>query len=328
MSTTPSKWRYTKGLHGLGNGLYAYLVPDGSWGWSNAGLIVDGAESLLVDTLFDLPLTREMLEKMRNMVPAAKNIGALVNTHSNGDHTFGNQLLAGARIIASNGCVAEMKQRPPEHYQSLLANWRSLGVAGQFWYEVVGSRFDFSGIRLTLPSETFDGRMDVRVGDKDVQLVEVGPAHTRGDVLVYVPKDRVVFAGDIMFVGAHPAVWSGPVTGWIKACERILAWDVDVVVPGHGPITDKAGVRHFRDYLAYLLAESRKCHEAGMSFEQATDRISLDRWASWGEQERLCVNVYACYREIVGESMPPPDVTVMLGHMGKRYFDRISGGRE
>ena len=75
-----SKWPYTKGLHDLGTGCFAYLQPDGSWGWSNAGLIVDGDQTLLVDTLFDLALTGEMLGQMRAAVPAAKSIGRLVNT--------------------------------------------------------------------------------------------------------------------------------------------------------------------------------------------------------------------------------------------------------
>src|SRR5438445_5970841 len=85
-----SKWTYTKGLHDLGNGCYAYLQPDGSWGWSNAGLIVDhgASSSMLVDTLFDLKLTREMLATMRKAERAASNIGTVVNTHSNGDHVF------------------------------------------------------------------------------------------------------------------------------------------------------------------------------------------------------------------------------------------------
>lgn len=322
MTTSTAKWRFTKGLHDLGNGLHAYLVPDGSWGWSNAGLISDGGESLLVDTLFDLPMTSEMLASMRDAVPAAKRIGSLVNTHGNGDHTFGNQLLEGSRIIASNGCVEDMKHRPPEQYAGWQKDWPSMGMAGKFWQEVIGSRFDFSGIRLTLPTETFDHRMDLKVGDKEVQLIEVGPAHTRGDVLVYVPQDRTVFTGDIMFVGAHPAIWTGPVSNWIAACDLMLGWDVETIVPGHGPITDKDGVREFRDYLIYLLAESRRCLEAGMSFEQAVDAISMDRWANWGEDERLCVNVYACYREISGGALPAPNVMDMLALMGKRHFAR------
>src|ERR1700746_120307 len=96
-----SKARYTKALKDIGNGLWAYLQPDGSWGWSNAGLIVDGDQTLLVDTLFDLKLTGEMLDEMRRSIPAAERIGAVVNTHANGDHTFGNQLVEGAVVIAS-----------------------------------------------------------------------------------------------------------------------------------------------------------------------------------------------------------------------------------
>src|SRR5260370_6038721 len=109
-----SKWQYTKGLHDLGTGCFAYLQPDGSWGFSNAGLIVDGDQTLLVDTLFDLALTGEMLVQMRAAVPAAKSIGRLVNTHANGDHTFGNQLVAGAQIIASRARAEGMKEPPAE----------------------------------------------------------------------------------------------------------------------------------------------------------------------------------------------------------------------
>ncbi len=110
MAQAIGKWSYTKGLHDLGNGCYAFLQPDGGWGWSNAGLVVDGGESMLVDTLFDLKLTREMLDTMRRAEPkAAARIGALVNTHSNGDHCFGNQLVTGAEIISSKACAEEME---------------------------------------------------------------------------------------------------------------------------------------------------------------------------------------------------------------------------
>ena len=72
-------WDYNKGLHELGNGAWAWLAPDGSWGWSNAGLITDGEESLLVDTLFDLELTAEMLKSMQEIfgsekVPASRTL--------------------------------------------------------------------------------------------------------------------------------------------------------------------------------------------------------------------------------------------------------------
>jgi cyclase len=317
-----SKWQYTKGLHDIGRGSFAYLVPDGSWGWSNAGLIADSGQTMLVDTLMDLPKTREMLTAMRDAVPSSVDIGALVNTHANGDHTFGNQLLKGSRIIASKACQEDLPSRPPAQYAKWAREWETMGDAGRFWHEVLGSRFDFEGIELTLPNETFSGEMQMKVGDKDVRLVELGPAHTRGDVVVYLPQDRVVFTGDIMFADAHPAVWAGPVSNWIRACERILGWDVDVVVPGHGPITDKAGVRAMRDYFQYLLDESRLCKDAGMNFEQAAEKMMADQHVKWEEDERLYANVYACYRELE-PSLPAPEMMTMLGLFAKRYFQKL-----
>src|SRR5271156_5612091 len=103
---------YQKGMHEVADGVWAYLQPDGGWGWSNAGLITDGDRSLLVDTLFDLKLTGEMLHAMRRTTPAANDIDALVNTHANGDHWYGNSLVAGAEIVASARPAAERPDFP------------------------------------------------------------------------------------------------------------------------------------------------------------------------------------------------------------------------
>jgi cyclase len=123
-------WQYTKGLHDLGSGCFAYLQPDGSWGWSNAGLVSDGDQTLLVDTLFDLPLTAAMLKTMRDAVPAARNIRKLVNTHANGDHTFGNQLVEGAEIIQCRPCAEEYAEATPERAAARALGWKELGEGG------------------------------------------------------------------------------------------------------------------------------------------------------------------------------------------------------
>jgi glyoxylase-like metal-dependent hydrolase (beta-lactamase superfamily II) len=314
-----ARWTYTKGLHDLGNGCWAWLLPDGSWGYSNAGLVADGGETLLVDTLFDLRLTREMLEGMQRAVPGAARIDTLVNTHANGDHTFGNQLVEGARIVAARGTLEDMRHRPPEEFVRMLRERDTLGEAGAFMWEVMGSRFHFfDGIRYTPPTEVFDGAMTMHVGGKRVELVDVGPAHTRGDVLVHVPDDRTVFTGDILFVNGHPAVWAGPVSNWIAACDRILGWDVEIVVPGHGPITDKSGVRALRDYLVFLRTEARKRWEAGMSDEEATRDINFDAFRDWSDEERIYVNVNACYREFENDR-GRPDVLRMFTLMARHH---------
>ncbi len=312
---------YTKGVHDLGNGCYAYLQPDGTWGWSNAGLVTDGGETLLVDTLFDLKCTREMLQRLRAAVPAAARIGTLVNTHANGDHTFGNQLVEGAQIIASRSCAEEMKQRPPEELAAMMRQWRALGPAAAFFYEVMGSRFDFEGITLTLPTRTFERELSLRVGGKRVDLVEVGPAHTGGDVIVHVPADKTVFTGDILFVGGHPVLWAGPVGNWIKACDLILSWDVETVVPGHGPITDKSGVRAMKQYFEYLRGEARKRFDAGLSFEEAARDIDLRPFAGWTDAERIVVNVHALYREFRSDKTPS-DAMALFAAMGRLRHER------
>jgi cyclase len=314
-----SKWQYTKGLHDLGTGCFAYLQPDGSWGFSNAGLIVDGDQTLLVDTLFDLALTGEMLGQMRAAVPAAKSIGRLVNTHANGDHTFGNQLVAGAEIIASRACAEEMKERPAEELAAMQRNWRQLGEAGAFLHEVMGSKFKWDDVKNTLPTQVFEDELQLKVGDKEVLLKNVGPAHTRGDILVHVPQDRTVFTGDILFVEGHPVLWAGPVDNWVAACDRILAWDVETVVPGHGPITDKTGVQAMKDYLLYIKQEARKRFDAGMPVFAAARDIALDRFAGWGDPERMVVNVASLYREF--GTTEPLNVLQLFGEMGRFHAE-------
>ncbi len=307
-------WTYRKGLHELGNGSYAWLAPDGSWGWSNAGLITDGEESLLVDTLFDLALTGEMLTAMRAAAPlAADRLDRLVNTHANGDHCHGNELVEGAEIIASQASAEEMNELPPDALAAFMAMADELGPAGAYLKHCFGA-FRFDGIAFTPPTRTFSGELAVTVGDKPVQLIEVGPAHTRGDVLVHSPADRTVFTGDILFIDGTPIMWQGPVANWIAACERIEAMDVDTIVPGHGPITDKEGVRRVREYLAFVRDEARARFDAGMSAFEAARDIELGVFAGWLDAERIAVNVNTLYREFNNDAQAA-DIVELFSQM-------------
>ena len=299
-----SKWRYTKGLKDIGNGIWAYLQPDGSWGWSNAGLIVDGDQTLLVDTLFDLKLTAEMLVDMRRSVPAAAHINTLFNTHHNGDHTFGNQLVESAQIIATAATFDEMDPSHPALYQSIMVNAHQLGRGAEFLAELF-KPFDFSDVKLKKPDRTFSGELELKVGDKAMRLIELGPAHTRGDTVLLVPEDRVVFTGDLLFNEGTPIAWAGPVSNWVRACDRILAMDVDVIVPGHGPIADKQAIREMKGYLEFVEHEARKRFEEGMTARDAAFDIQLGRYADWGDAERIVVTVHNLFEEFAGEHSEP-----------------------
>nr|ART36796.1 D437 [uncultured bacterium] len=320
MSLGLGKFAYTKGLQPLGNEAYAWLQPDGSWGWSNAGLICDSGQSLLVDTLFDVPLTETMLAAMRAAEPAAAKIRTVINTHANQDHTNGNECVADAEIIASKACAEQMADDPPQRLALMKANAASMGVPGKFFSEVF-SAFDFAGVTQTLPTRTFDTELSVKVGNKQVDLINVGPAHTAGDTLVHVPGDKLLFSGDILFIEGTPIMWEGPIANWIGACDRMLAMDVDLIVPGHGPITDKRGVRAVKSYLEYITAEARKRYDAGMNSVDAAHDIALGDYDSWGDAERIVVNVASLYREFSGDTSPPK-VLDLFGLMAELYFAR------
>ena len=303
---------YTLGLHEIADGVWAYLQPDGGWGWSNAGLITGDGSSLLVDTLFDLRLTADMLEVMRATSPAAQHIGTVVNTHANGDHCYGNSLLGDAQIIATARCAEEMRELPAAAMAAMLRSTDALGAAGQFLQRIF-SPFSFEDVPLTLPTRLFEGRLDLHVGDRAVSLLEVGPAHTGGDAVVHLPEAGIVFTGDILFHGGHPIVWAGPVANWIAACDRVLALQPSVVVPGHGPLATPAALVDLKEYFMLLTSEARTRYEAGLSPLEAARDIDLGPYAGWSEAERVVANVHALYRDFGDPSSA--DALTLMGDM-------------
>lgn len=295
---------FSKGVHKLGNDSYAYLQPDGSWGLSNAGLVVDGNEGLLVDTLFDLRLTREMLDAYGAAAGRGVRCKYLVCTHGNGDHTYGNQLVSGAEIVGSRGCGEDMSRSSPRLMSDLLGAAPQMGDVGKYILHCFGA-FDFSGIDLATPTLFVDGERELRIGQKTLRVVEVGPAHTAGDVVVHAPDAGVVYAGDMLFVGGMPIMWVGPMANWTSALDLIMGMDADVVVPGHGPLTDQKGVARCRDILLNIQEETKKRHGAGKSVMETSRELALEVFPDLLDSERVVIMVHALYREYGTEPEPP-----------------------
>ncbi|MCA8902390.1 MAG: MBL fold metallo-hydrolase [Hyphomonas sp.] len=318
---------YRDGVHDLGNGALAYMQDcnQGSgWGWSNSGLITDHEESVLIDTLRDEKLTQTMLNKYRDATGlAARDIGTLVNTHRDADHTFGNRLMEHARIVAAEACAQGMRELNPDVMIRLLEN-RPEGVVGDYILQLFGPPFDFTGVKPAMPTDTFTGRKDLKVGDKTVHLIEVGPAHTGGDILVHVPDNRLVYTGDIVFLTNTPIIWSGPHENWIAAIDMLLEMDVDTYVPGHGPVTDKKGVAKVKDYLVHVEKESRARFEAGMDVMDAIQDIALGEFEDWGGAERIVANVLYFYRRFTNDPTPinVPDAIRLMAPYAERARKR------
>jgi|SRR5579872_328743 len=319
MASAHAPLPYEKGLVEVGDGVLAYLQPDGSWGLSNSLLVVGEGESLLVDTLFDLRLTREMLDAMAS-VTAGAPITTVVNTHANGDHCYGNQLVGAARVVASQATAGEMAELPPSMLAALKA--ADLGEEGNRFVAAAFGPFDFDGIVVPPPTETFSGRTTLTVGGRSIELFEVGPAHTRGDVVVHVPDAGVVATGDIAFLGSTPIIWAGPVAGWLAALELVRGLGPRAVVPGHGPVSGVDSLDWVEAYLRFLLAEVSRLVGDGPDRPagEVAAAIDLGKWGGLHDPERIVINVDSVLAEVVPDHrrLGPLELMQEIGRYGVR----------
>jgi cyclase len=310
---------FSKGLHELAEGLWAYLQPSGTWGYSNAGLVSGDDDSLLVDTLFDLNLTRDMLDEMKP-ITRARPIGALVNTHANGDHCFGNELVPDrATIYATVATAHEMKEVPAGNLAALKTGPDA--EIREFANYAFGD-FDLDAVNGRAPDETFERELRLSLGGREVHVRDLGPAHTRSDSIVIVPAAGVVFTGDLVFVKGTPIAWAGPIGNWTSACDAICALDVETVVPGHGPITDKEGVRRVKAYFEFVHSEAEKRHAAGMDSVEAAFDIDLGEFGDLSDPERIVVTVDTAYREF-DPSHTTSDAMTLFREMGRYHKNRL-----
>jgi len=289
-------------LRQIAKDVYACLQEDKGLGTSNSGLINRGG-GLVVDTFWDLPHTRAMIDLYAGVWPAPPR--RVVNTHHNGDHCWGNQLFAGAEIIGHRLCAAHFGKEQPQTMQMMAGlasssdpTMAALGAAFAGW--------DFSGIELTPPTTLIDDRLDLDLDDVAVNLLYVGPAHTSGDIVAYLPAQGVVFTGDILFRLCSPIGWEGTYAKWIGALDRLIELKPAIVVPGHGPLCDVEGLREMKSYLVYVRDESKRFFEAEMPALEAAKRIDLGPYAAWTQPERIVFNVERAYRELRGEPYDAP----------------------
>lgn len=300
-------------LQEIGTDVYACLQEDTGLGKSNSGLINRGG-GLVVDTFWDLPHTRQMIEQYARVWP--KPAERVVNTHRNGDHCWGNQLFSGAEIIGHRTCASMFETEKPEAMQALRNAGGDDANPMMKSFAAALSEFDFSGIELTPPTTLMDDRLDVELDGVKASLIHVGPAHTAGDVIVHLPEQDIVFTGDILFRLCTPIGWEGTYDQWIAALDKIVELEPKVVVPGHGPLCGVEGPKEMKAYLEYVRAETKPAFEQGLSILDACKKIDLGPYAGWTEPERLVFNVMRAYRELRGDPYDAPiDIGETFGAM-------------
>src|SRR5262245_5915388 len=287
--------------------VFAYVQATGETGISNAGLIVGRQSAVAVDALMVPSMTRRLVAAIKKTT--RKPVAQLINTHHHLDHTGGNPSFKGATIVPTE---TRREARAP--------GFPPLPLLRRFMPRFAA---EFPKLKVALPTVTFQDRMVIHDGQHEIRLWHPGmAAHTVGDAVVFLPKERVLFAGDIAFHYVTPLAFQGHVGNWIKAADRLLRFDADVIVPGHGPVGTKTDLKRMRDYLALVRREAKRRFEAGMPAEAAAADIKLGAYAAWSDVERILPNVMRCYQEFRDELDQPIDLPRMLAGM-----ERLRGAR-
>ncbi|MFG1811720.1 MBL fold metallo-hydrolase [Streptomyces sp. NPDC049040] len=286
-------------------------LPDGhaTWGMANCAVVTGRSAESGAALLVDTPYTADMTRHLQRLVAAlgdgptaGPEVRTVVNTHGNGDHSYGNGLFPGAEIIATKANGEHLCAEPaPAELAGLVAGSDPDTALGAYVKRHFGRYGDFGGLTTVHPNRTFSGELDLDVDGVAVRLIEVGPAHTAGDLIVHLPEEGVVCGGDVVFNEDHPVHWAGPLESVHRACERILACDPEVIVPGHGPLMTPADLRRHADYLLELRDAVHRGHEAGRPLPVlAAELIAEDPRPSWGLPERMAILAAVEYRALDG----------------------------
>jgi cyclase len=286
--------RWNTELRMLAPNVYAYTQASGpgvdNASLSNAGLIV-GDDLLAIDALGPPVHAKTFIAAAQKAT--GKKFGRLVNTHHHRDHTNGNCFFLPAEIVShAYTRQAVIDQGIPEHPYDNRPEWQE----------------GMKELKLAPPSTTFTDRLTYRYRDLLVELMYNGPAHTWGDVMVYLPQHRILFAADIAFFYVTPAGQNGHITKWMEAIDRVMKMDVDVIVPGHGPLGTKKELAETRAYFETLVPEVQKGYRLGLRPGEAAANLELGRFANWTNPERNVWNTIRLYAEWSGTLTPEMDV--------------------
>lgn len=271
-------------LHEVGEGVHAFLQPPGSWCLSNAGVIAGPDGLVLVDTT----ATRARAEALRAAAAGLRRgpVRTVVNTHSHGDHVFGNCVFAPpAAIVAHELTGPEMEQAG----MGLRTLWPSV---------------DWGQLRLRLPTVTFARSMTLPLGDRAVELHHVGPAHTTNDVVVWIPDAGVLFAGDVVLPGCTPFCLMGSVLGCLAALDRLRGFGATTVVGGHGQISGPEIFDQTERYLRWILDLAGEGVSEGLTPLRVATARGLGDFGDLLDPERLVGNLHRAFLEIERPDLP------------------------
>ncbi|HVC05083.1 MAG TPA: MBL fold metallo-hydrolase [Candidatus Acidoferrales bacterium] len=266
----------------VGDGIFAYIQPDGTWWINNTGFLVGTGGVISVDTCATERRTRDYLAAIRSV--SALPIRTLINTHHHGDHTNGNFLFDGATIVAHESCRTEVI------------------ATGQPSYEGIWNSIPWGNLSLAPPFLTYGDRVTVWVDELQCDLRHVGtPAHTTNDSILWIPDRSILFSGDLLFNGGSPFLLMGSVSGAVDAVESLKALSPRTIVPGHGDVCGPEVIDTVLGYLRRVQEIAMTGKAANQSPLEAARACDLGEFAELRDVERIVGNLHRAYAELDGQ---------------------------
>jgi len=273
---SPSAW-YVEGVSELGSSANQNFI-------SNAGFVVTPAGVVVIDALGSPALAMRLVAEIKKVTPLP--ITHVLVTHYHADHIYGLQVFKdmGAKIVAHRAALI--------YLNSDTARLRMEASREQLfpWID--------ENTRLVEPDSWIDADQDLLIGGVLFKARIVGPAHTPEDLAFYLPAEKVLFAGDLVFRNRIPFVGQADSRHWIAALDQLLEFDAKVIVPGHGPMSSDArhDMQQTREYLVYLRTTMSRAAEAMEPFEEAyahTDWSKFEHLPLFKSANRM--NAYNTY---------------------------------
>lgn len=268
----------------LANGVYARLHE----GLTNGGIIVGDDGVLLVDSLRVPSFARDLIADVKKITD--KPIHYVVDTHSHWDHSWGNEEFPDSTIIGHTNARAEMLDLEKRDW------WMNRVVsAGDPWSEEART------VKITPPDLTFDEKMSLHFGDRRIDLIYLGRAHTSGDIFIHLPDDGLLFTGDVAQDGGVPFMLDGYPKDWVGTDTRLAEVPCDRFMAGHGPIGAPAALGEARDFIIAIADGVESAIADGQDRDTAAKNVTAsmtERFGGWRGFERVEESVAYAYDQI------------------------------
>jgi cyclase len=272
---TPTRTTPTAGppanyrLQELGDGLWAAIAQRGGRGVSNSALVDLGGAALVFDTGLTPSAARDLAAASEAHLHRPVTLAA--NSHWHFDHSLGNQAFAGRPIWSTRRTreimLENRDQRAAELTRTTLEAERRELQARRDTAPTEAARQDaeiylgmteaildeLEGLAVVVPDRTFETHVDLP-GERGARLLSFGAGHTEADALLYLPRERVLHAGDLVCIGLQPSLGSGDPRHWLTVLDEIDRIGAERIIPGHGPVAGPDGPRETREYVAGILA--------------------------------------------------------------------------